>query len=355
MNNPFRDAYIVMTAMPPTTGHQALIEYARHLVSEKEGSVVKVLVCTQPGEPWIKERVDALRKHFHSGVGDVSVYHYDDVIQQEPNGPDDFQFWDMWATILFDYGFQKGDYIVASESYGNKLAAAVDGVYMPFDPERDIVHAKASRVRSEIGALMAFDTILPEFQPNLIKTVTIFGAESTGKTTLARELGFWNEGHFLFEWARPYLETVKNEITDETMTAIWKGQKALQQFGKTLRNKPFVVQDTDLFSTWGYWNMWSWPTMPPDLGVDAYALKSDLYIITRSNIPFEVDPLRYGGDKRESDDRYWIDIAEMFDLNYIVLDGDERLDRQFQAEEAIDRLFKDGHKLNYRRTGTQYA
>lgn len=36
-------------------------------------------------------------------------------------------------------------------------------------------------------------------------------------------------------------------------------------------------------------------------------------------IPFEADPLRYGGDKRESGMQHWIDILEEFDLPYYVV------------------------------------
>jgi hypothetical protein len=42
------------------------------------------------------------------------------------------------------------------------------------------------------------------------------------------------------------------------MTAIWKGQLALQRqaFESTV-DAPFIVQDTDLFSTVGYWDNWA--------------------------------------------------------------------------------------------------
>ena len=58
---------------------------------------------------------------------------------------------------------------------------------------------------------------------------------------------------------------------------------------------------------------------PKGLVTDATILKSDLYLITQSNIPFEQDPLRYGGDRRESKDEYWIGLCEGYDLNYRVV------------------------------------
>jgi hypothetical protein len=35
-----------------------------------------------------------------------------------------------------------------------------------------------------------------------------------------------------------------------------------------------------------------------------------------ANIPFEPDQLRYGGDKRETDDAFWIDLLNEFECNY---------------------------------------
>ena len=64
-------------------------------------------------------------------------------------------------------------------------------------------------------------------------------------------------------------------------------------------------------------------------------MKSDLYIVTRSNIPFEADPLRYGGDKREGSDEYWIDICNQYKLNYIVLGTNDPRLRLRQAKQAI--------------------
>jgi hypothetical protein len=93
------------------------------------------------------------------------------------------------------------------------------------------------------------------------------------------------------------------------------------------------VQDTDLYSTHGYWqywanhydslDTWSLPRLrdypPMALLKQADALKSDLYIITPSEIPFEPDPLRYGGDRREISDEWWIQYAQIHHLNYRVL------------------------------------
>jgi HTH-type transcriptional repressor of NAD biosynthesis genes len=127
------------------------------------------------------------------------------------------------------------------------------------------------------------------------------------------------------------------------MTRIAKGQAALQRQGQMLRDKPFIIQDTDLYSTVGYWNLHlrDFGFKPYDLEENAGKLMSDLYIITKSNIPFEADPLRYGGDKREGSDEFWIELLNKYSgTKYVVLESDDRWDRVDEALLHLDNLYK---------------
>jgi HTH-type transcriptional regulator, transcriptional repressor of NAD biosynthesis genes len=329
-----RRAYTLMTALPPTTGHLDLIRFASGLADE-----VIALVVTQPHEPYVQERYRALR----DAVPDnVKVRLFNRQLEQNPDAPG---FWNMWKQIMTNQGMNPGDIFVSSETYGQTMADVMGGIFMPYDPKRELNVAKASNIRGDMWE--HFDEILPQFQPNLISTVTVFGAESTGKTTLSKWLAKNFDGHWRFEWARPYLETVGPDITVDSMEAIWKGQKALQQANKYLLNKSFIFQDTDLFSTVGYWEQPHWAKtlgrVPAELVKDAQELKSELYIITKSNIDFEPDPLRYGGDHRESPDEFWIGIADKYDLNYVVLEDSHIGGRVLQATEECDRLLDAKH------------
>lgn len=325
-----------MTAMPPTTGHLHLIQFANLVAYDG----VVVIVCTQPHEPMADERVAALRRAVtRRGLNGVTIKHLDKAMEQDPSADG---FWDMWQQLMIDFGITKGDCIVASESYGQRLAEVTGTRFFPYDVDRTINTAKATHVRD--NPLENFANILPEFQPELRTTVTVFGAESTGKTTLSKQLADELDAHWLFEYARPYLEQTVNEITTRSMRAIWRGQKALQKHADNLRNKPYVIQDTDLFSTVGYWSFPHWQeelgACPEDLVEAANKYKSDLYIVTKSNIPFEKDPLRYGGDVREGNDEYWIDICERYELPYVVLETNNPEERLREAKAAIRKVAK---------------
>lgn len=346
-------AFVLMTAMPPTKGHINLIRFAAELADN-----VTVIVCTQPDEPFPSERFLAVAdatKHserFHA-AGEVKVEWLHRKLEQNPSAPG---FWEMWDKIMRGFGFKPGDMCVSSEPYGKTLADRLDGVFMPYDPERELYYTKATQIRNNPAKYFA--DIAPEFQQHLRQTVTIFGAESTGKTTLSRELSYKANGHWLFEYARPYLTYTENVITPESMTGIWKGQKAIQRHGQRMLDKPWVIQDTDLFSTVGYWEFPHWQEtlgpVPEELIKDAIELKSDLYLITKSNIPFEKDPLRYKSDEgvREGSDEYWINVAEKYGLNYKVVTPKESGLRTAAALDMMDEHFdKIAARITYDRRG----
>lgn len=341
-------AFVLMTAMPPTTGHLQLIQFADLLTPDE----VVVILCTQPHEPFAFERVIAMQNAIlNHRLTKVRISHYHRTIEQNPQAPG---FWEMWRNLMLDFGMQPGDYVVSSETYGKKVAELTQGVFYPYDIERCINPVKATPIRENF--LTHFSEIIPEFQPFLRNTITIFGAESTGKSTLSGQLSIEMNGHWLFEYARPYLENTINEITVRSMEAIWKGQSALQRQANNLLNKPLIVQDTDLFSTIGYWQLPSWQEKlgdcPFQLIQEAQALQSDLYIITPSTIPFEADPLRYGGDVREGSDEYWVGICEKYNLPYKILQSHTREDRLNEAKECVKNIEAQKVALmNYDRKG----
>lgn len=328
-------AYVLLTALPPTLGHLNLIRFAESLAP------TTVIVSTQPSEPYPMNRWLSV---CGSVDADTRVEWYNEEIEQNPEAPG---FWDKWREIMTNFGFELGDYVVASESYGKRLAEEIGGKFMVYDLDRSIHPVKATDVR--IDTLGNWQEILPEFRRGFVKRITIFGAESTGKTTLSKRLSNIYNSPWLFEWARPYLEGLDDQtITTPVMMDIWKGQLALQRHMNDFDAAPFIFQDTDLYSTVGYWNMWDMGT-PEGLLVNAYANRSDLYLITQSNIPFEPDPIRYGGDKRESSDQYWINLCENYGLNYRVLTGSREGDRLYSAMSFIKELLDKEVNFNYDR------
>lgn len=333
------NAIVLMSAVIPTVGHKYLIDFAKNLGLTGYRDRVHVIVGTLNREP-IKGalRFDAISEAYKNDPR-VVVHHLHRDVPQEPSEHPDF--WNVWRDIVREFvDVQPNDYFVASELYGIDMANVLGCKFMPCNRYRETVPIKGSQVRQDL--IRNFDFILPEFQKHIRKTVTIFGAESCGKTTMAKWLTEDLNGHFVPEWAREYLETVGPEITDEKMRAIIHGQYAVQQTAQNdLYDKAFIFQDTDLFSTLGYYRLWGGGTDEDIDLVTHYAKKtrSDLYIVMNDQIPFEADPLRYGGGKRESQTEFWIRLLEEFDCDYMVVaNTDLRKQRREVASVAI-RMF----------------
>lgn len=348
-------AWVLVTALPPTTGHGDLISFAA-----RAAQVVHVVLCTQPSEPLTEERHAALLALARRpDLGRAVVVHriHEELPQEPADAPD---FWAMWRGLLRDLGARRGDLVVASEPYGADLASAIGGQFLPYDPCRLVNPAKATRVRDH--AIEAFSDLLPEFQPYLRKRVTLFGAESVGKTTMTGRLDELGLAVALPEWARPYLEldVVGPDVSAEKMHTIWRGQLAQQLAAEAIASRhgrPFIAQDTDLFSTIGYWLLkgaeFGEPEVPPALWADAAKNASDLYIVLGQDaVPFEADPLRYGGDRRESADAFWVDLCERAGLNWVLVDEADTAAREDRVVAELRRVF--GAPLDHRRRGREY-
>lgn len=324
---------VLMTGLPVTTGHIDLVYFARRLLATVEGQNVVVLLNSRECEPIRgKTRANALRNVFISD-GYTTVIHSAADMPQNPSEHSDF--WNVWKdhihkrTAEYDQLIRPGDIVVASEEYGMKLAEVLECTFIPYDIKREMNTVSGTACREDM--LTNFSSLAPLLQYEYCKRVTIFGAESCGKTTMAKRLAADIEGGgtFVPEWARGYLETVGSEITEEKMLTIVRAQTALQDMAVThKRNKPFIIQDTDLLSTIGYYNIMGFE-VPDELQWNFEDSFSNLYIVMNSQIPFESDPLRYGVDKRESTDQFWIDLLEKNNCRYhVVTNTDHELQYQ---------------------------
>lgn len=343
------NAIVLMTALVPTVGHKYLIDFAKNLTGWNNH--VHVILGTMDREPVAGIlRWDAfIATYLHDRKVKIHWLHRD--VPQEPSEHPDF--WSVWRDIVREFvDVDPDDYFVASELYGIDMAQALGCKFMPCNRYRETIDIKGTTVRQNL--LRDFEYILPSFQHNIRKTVTVFGPESCGKTTMTRWLAQELNGHFIPEWAREYLETVGAEITDEKMRAIVNGQYAVQQTAQNdLFNKPFIFQDTDLLSTVGYYRLWGGGT-DEDLDLVehlAKKTKSDLYVVMNDQIPFEADPLRYGGDKRESNTQFWINLLDDFGCDYVLIRNTDIGKQRREAKQDVLDVFNYYTKAisNYKR------
>lgn len=323
---------ILMTALIPTIGHQFLIDFAHQFMKNAGGSL-HVIICSRSQEPISGAmRLSAFREHYLKQIygNKIKFYLYEN--DDAPQNPSDhFNFWNFWKETIENITQKTFKYLFASENYGVQLANALNASFVPCDISRKILPVKGNWVRSDI--YHNFEDILPEMRKYLRTKITLFGAESTGKTTIGSEVAHRLGYHFVPEWAREYLETVGAQLSADKMRAIATAQYALQTaVSNELMDKQGIIFDTDLGSTFGYFKIYN--GKPPE-----YLRKwfqnslSDLYIVMNSNIPFVPDKLRYGIDKRESTDEFWIDILKEFNCKYHVIKSTDKI---YQINEVVE-------------------
>lgn len=314
-------AIVLMTAMPPTIGHAQLIKFAL----AQRVSTVHVIVTTRSFEPISgRLRAAALAEHFRR---DKQVYiheHLDDKAFQNPNdAPDADTFWNYWVSVAQCYmgNIRPNDVVVTSEAYGLEYAKRLNCRFLPYDLDRTIIDAKATTVRKNIDwfsatELNVFKLMIPEMRRHCRTRVTFFGAESCGKTTMTFKLGspYLMNAICIPEYARSYVESLgDNTLTEDVMRSIMEGQNAYQTMDFDNDERMLIFQDTDLYSTIGYYGINGMP-LPPQIEPWAQVSESDLYIVMNDRIPFTPDHMRYGGDKREADTQYWLDVLAKYNV-----------------------------------------
>lgn len=328
------NSIVLMTALVPTIGHLDLIRFANAITKDHTFVIVQGR-SFEPIETY--DRVRALRDQFgwNGEQGITILMDVDDGAPQNPRpeleaAGGDSEFWGYWNLrvrsmlhkVSQDVDSSWG--IVASELYGMKLAARMGIHFIPYDIAREVADVSGTRVRNNI--IDNWEYIAPTFRANLKSNFVIFGQESVGKTTISKALGRgWNNQQFIPEYARGYLEAVGAELSDEKMRWIACGQRALQSNAIRSIKAPINIFDTDLLSTIGYHRIHGdlyedIRNKNPELIPSFYSwlnIGNPVYFLLPDDVPFEVDPLRYGGDKRESGYQFWKMLLEECACDFI--------------------------------------
>lgn len=333
--------FLNMTALVPTIGHQYLVSFAASFMQLKKGTLY-VVISGRSFEPIAaSDRRNSFIRQFKAYDNVIITSVDDDAAPQQDDGTQ--EFWDYWVKIATDAtGGKPVDYLFASETYGQPYADQLGAQFIPCDIKRETFDVRGTDVRSNL--LENFDHIMPEFRQHIARRITVFGSDSTGKTTMTLKLkqAFEPYSTSLVEWARPYLETVGTEVTIGRMLNIIAGQFAMQQASSATKLSPLVFQDTDMLTTIGYHRIYGMD-IPDELIEGFKRTKADLYLVMNSGIPFEKDPLRYGNGARESTDQFWIDLLEEFDCEYKCVTEVVQHEQIAQAVDHVTKFVKGAH------------
>ena len=178
-------------------------------------------------------------------------------------------------------------------------------------------------------------------QQSAIVKIALFGPESTGKTTLAKQLAAHYDTAWTPEFARDYLQQKwdkEQKICDVSdMLPIAYGQVQLENENLAVANK-YLFCDTNLLVTKLFSEVY-YNYCDPLLQKAAQDHEYDLFFLTDIDVPWEKDDLRDKPEERES-------IFEIFKQSlisnkkpFITLSGDKDL-RLKKAITIIEDLAK---------------
>lgn len=182
---------------------------------------------------------------------------------------------------------------------------------------------------------------------NIVKVV-IFGPESTGKTTISKQLARHYNTVWVPEYAREYLQDKWNNhretCTNDDLIPIAIGQMKLENELAKKADKVLIC-DTDLLETKVYSQEYYGGFVDERLDEAANRNQYDLYLLTYIDTPWEADDLRDRPDQRQEMFDAFENALKTHHKNYILLKGDKKT-RLATAIQAIDELLSQNMNLD---------
>ena len=174
-----------------------------------------------------------------------------------------------------------------------------------------------------------------------MKRVVLTGSESTGKTSLAAFIAAHYGVQCVPEFVREYARRKGNVIELADHGPIARGQIEREdeyQNRAVAHGAPLLVQDTDLLSTVVYCEHY-FGACPAWIAEAARLRRPDLYLLMDIDIPWQPDPVRDRGDRREEMQSLFVAAVAASGAPYEIVAGDGPA-RQSAAIAAIDRMLE---------------
>ena len=303
--------------MPPNQGHQHLFDFA-----QTWSSTLTIVVERIAGEPidsavraaWVAQMAPRAR-----------VLHLDRHMPQDPSETP--EFWSIWRhtlSELVDTVDRPVDLVFASEAYGVRLAKELGARFIPVDPQRHAVPISATQVRADPAAVWP---MLPApVRAHYTRRIAVVGPESSGKSTLSRQLADALGGLWVPEYARTLLEQNADPAADwpDTLRHIARGQHA-QEAALARQSPGLLVCDTDLLTTRIWWERLVGGPPPAFLAEQAEAATYDLTVLCTPDLAWEADPVRYLPEEQAWFFRRFEAELKRLERRVLVVSGTDRL------------------------------
>lgn len=311
--------------LPPHRGHKFLIETALAQVDHLD-----VLICARADHPVPGELRRSWMAEIHPAAHIRAI--------DDPGEDDNSRFWAEYTLRLLGYA---PDIVFSSEDYGEAYARYMGCRHVMVDRVRVHVPISGSAIRRH--PLRNWDFLEPCVRAYFAKRVCVVGAESTGTTTLARQLAEHYQTVWVPEYGREYCEKLQASGADlwtyawrsEEFTEIASRQQQMEDALARQANRVLIC-DTDAMST-GIWHERYMKRRSAAVEAVVDAGRHDLYLLTDCDVPFVQDGLRDGESIRNWMTGRFEEVLRERGYSWIKVSGGPS-DRLRAATPEIDKL-----------------
>lgn len=322
-------AFVFGKFLPFHKGHEAMIRFALTKCDK-----LSVLICVSDQEKIMGAvRKEWIRKTF-SEEENISIEILNYLESELPNTSESSQaVSQIWSKIFLEK-FPGHSIVVTSEPYGNYVANCMGIQHIPFDPPRNQVPVSATKVRNHL-----FDYW--HFLPDAVKSffaikVVLLGTESTGKSTLTRQLALHYDATAVEEAGRDLVPD-SSDFKFDTLLLV-ANEHACRIDAATTGSAPLLLIDTDIHITISYAEFCFQKILQVSGAIYA-SNRADLYLYLNNDVPHIQDGTRMSRSERNLLDRSHRKILKDHHINYVEIKG--TYDQRFQkAIEAIDKLLR---------------
>lgn len=308
--------------LPPHRGHKLLIDTATDACDE-----TVAIVCGKPTDPVPPELRGAWLREIHPRVRVLVI---DDRYDESDSA--------VWARNTIAWLGRSPDAVFTSEDYGDRYAALMGARHICVDRARIRLPVSGTAVRRDPYAQWEF--LEQPVRAWFTKRVCVLGAESTGTTTLARELASALQTEWVEEYGREYsaAKQARGEREWRTAEFVAIAQEQTRREDAAARHANRVlVCDTNAFAT-ALWHRRYVGYVAPEVEALGSAARCDLYLLTGDEIPFVQDGLRDGEHIRHAMHGWFETSLASQPVPWTLLRGSPT-ERRAAAVAAIRRLF----------------
>lgn len=310
---------------PPHRGHKHLIDYARARVDE-----LTVIVCRRPGEQPPAELRAAWLAEIHP---DARV-----VVVEDAVDADDSRGWAEYTVSQLGFA---PDVVFTSEDYGARFARFLGCEHVSVDRARAAFPVSGTAVRRD--PLGCWEFLEPPVRAYYARRVCLVGAESTGKTTLARALA----EHYATVWVPEYARELSARKLAADGCYRWRSEEfahiartqCAREEAAARRCNRLLVCDTDAFATSVWHRRYVGARSAEVEEIAARCRRPDLYLLTGADAPFVQDGTRDGEAVRGWMHETFVAELEAQRRPFRLLSGSQR--ERFEAAVGhVDELLK---------------